>query len=109
MASDKLNSFYKLRGLFKSATSRTDEWVTSQYNISNEVMLNIQPTQSLFENQNIVDDNQLNFDDMEFVILEEDNPGNNSCNELTSSDIEYIDEVHTVDGRRKKKIIHNDK
>lgn len=29
---------------------------------------------------------------MEFVILEEDNPGNNSCNELTSSDIEYIDE-----------------
>lgn len=39
---------------------------------------------------------------MEIVILEEENPGDNSCNELPGSDLEYIDEVHTVDGGRKK-------
>lgn len=46
---------------------------------------------------------------MEIVILEEENPGDNSCNELPSSDLEYIDEVHTVDGGRKKKQFTNKK
>jgi len=41
---------------------------------------------------------------MEIVILEEENPGDNSCNELPSSDLEYIDEVHTVVVGRKKTI-----
>jgi len=43
---------------------------------------------------------------MEFLIQKEDNLENNSCNELPSSDIEYIDEINTVDGGRKKKTIH---
>lgn len=43
---------------------------------------------------------------MEFVILKEDNLQTNSCNELPSSDLEYIDEINTVDGGQKKKTIH---
>lgn len=40
------------------------------------------------------------------MILEEDNQETNICNELPSSDLEYIDEINVVDGGRKKKTIH---